>query len=106
MNLQNRNKKLITWIAISGLIIIVLFPFFVNPGQSMVSKFVNAILAVFISNNIAGFILGLPFGIIKFKNLPYNKRYFNASLISILVINAFLAVGTIIASIINMIKMI
>ena len=100
---KQRNKYLIR-ISILIPLNIILFAVIPLDGRQISERFWVALPAYTIYMNITGFLLGLLMALIPYKRLSYGKRYFRASLLTILVLNLILLAMVVLTAIMFLIN--
>lgn len=94
-SLMSVSKKRIFWIFLLLNINAVFFIFLFNTPLTLEERIINALLAHYLVINLLGFIIGIPFGFIPFKEYSYRKRYLRSSLIVILVVQLLFFIGNV-----------
>ena len=99
----NRRKNILR---IVGLIIFntILFSILAE-WRGFKENLVTALNAQLVGVNLIGFILGSIVALLPYKGLGYNKKYLRASLLTIFVIQATLAIGLLIGALLTILAL-
>ncbi len=102
LQLTTERKRYLIRILILIVINTILFVLFIK-GRGFTDNLLAVLNANFIGFNILGFILGTIVAAFPYKGLNYSKKYFRASLLSILTIQSIMTIGLILIAIMTLV---